>query len=156
MVLSRDVEAVKFLMLPLPAPLEVSWFRVRFRFLTFGIFCFRFRLRIDLVALEFASASSLFHQIASASTFLLSMKQLIVFIVQKKASLLCKLFYLTCVVDRAWHGMEWKTIFPYSILAFFFHSILKIFHFIFHSILKFSSIFHSILPYQRNFWLGAM
>ena len=42
------------------------------------------------------------------------------------------------------HGMEWKTIFPYSIRAIFFHSIL-------HSILKFSSIFHSILPYQGNF-----
>ena len=38
------------------------------------------------------------------------------------------------------HGMEWKTIFPYSIWAIFFHSILK-----------YSSIFHSILPYQGNF-----
>ena len=38
------------------------------------------------------------------------------------------------------HGMEWKTIFPYSIRVIFFHSILK-----------FSSIFHSILPYQGNF-----
>ena len=56
----RDVEAVKFLMLPLPAPLEVLCFRVRFRFLTFGIFCFRFQLRIKLVASEFASASSIF------------------------------------------------------------------------------------------------
>ena len=72
-VYNRDVEAVKFLMLPLPAPLEVLCFRVRFRFLTFGIFCFRFR--IELVASEFASASSLFHQRASASTSLLSMKQ---------------------------------------------------------------------------------
>ena len=34
------------------------------------------------------------------------------------------------------HGMEWKTIFPYSIQAIFFHSILK-----------FSSIFHSILKF---------
>ena len=42
------------------------------------------------------------------------------------------------------HGMEWKTIFPYSIRAIFFHSI-------FHSILKFSAIFHSILPYQGKF-----
>ena len=36
--------------------------------------------------------------------------------------------------------MEWKTIFPYSILAIFFHSIQK-----------FSSIFHSILSYQGKF-----
>ena len=62
----RDVEAVKFLMLPLPAPLEVLCFQVRFRFLTFRIFCFRFQ--IELVASEFASASSLCHQTASAST----------------------------------------------------------------------------------------
>ena len=67
-ICARDVEAVKFLMLPLPAPLEVLCFRVRFRFLTFGIFCFRFRLRVELVASEFASASSLFYQSASAST----------------------------------------------------------------------------------------
>ena len=65
-VSSSDVEAVKFLMLPLPAPLEVLCFRVRFRFLTFGIFCFR--LWIELVTSEFASASSLFHQSGSAST----------------------------------------------------------------------------------------
>ena len=61
-----DVKAVKFLTLPLPAPLEVLYFRVRFRFFTFGIFCFRFQLQIELVASEFASASSLFHQSASA------------------------------------------------------------------------------------------
>ena len=102
----------------LSAPLEVLCFRVRFRFLPFGIFCFRFRLGIKLTASEFASASSLFHQSASASTknlplpasastSLLSMKQLIVFSVKKKqASLLSKVFYLTCVVDRAWYGME--------------------------------------------------
>ena len=55
----RDVEAVKFLMLPLPAPIEGLCFRVCFRFLTFGIFCFRFQVRIELVASEFVSASSL-------------------------------------------------------------------------------------------------
>ena len=115
---TRDKEAVKFSMLPLLAPLEVLCFRVRFRFFTFEIFCFRFQLRIALVASEFASASSLFYQSASAyastknltaaSTFLLSMKPLISFGVKKKkqASLLCKLFYLSCVVDRAWYGME--------------------------------------------------
>ena len=40
----------------------------------------------------------------------------------------------------AGHGMEWKTIFPYSILAIFFHFILK-----------FSSIFQSMLLYQSKF-----
>ena len=64
----RDGEAVKFLMLPFPAPVEVLYFRVRFRFLIFEMCCFRFQLRISLVASEFASASSLFHQSASAST----------------------------------------------------------------------------------------
>ena len=67
-VICRDVEAVKFLMLPLPAPFEVLCFRVRFCFLTSGIFCFRFQLRIELVASEFASTSSPFHQSASASS----------------------------------------------------------------------------------------
>ena len=53
-----------------------------------------------------------------------------------------------------------------NFLPFHFHSIPKIFHSIFHSILKFSSIFysilkfsstfHSILPYQRNFRLELM
>ena len=101
--------------------------------------------------------------LASASTSLLSMKQLIVFSAKKKkkrTSLLCKLFYLTCVVERAWYGMEWKKIFPYSILAiffqFYFHSTLKIFHSKFYPILKFFFIFHSILSYQRNFRLEAM
>jgi len=61
--ISKDVEAVEYFLLPLPALLEVPCFRVCFRFLTLGIFCFRFRLRIKLVA----SASSLFCQNASAS-----------------------------------------------------------------------------------------
>ena len=77
-----------------------------------------------------------------------------------------KYLMFTIYYSTAGHGMEWKTIFPYSILAIFFHSIPKIFHSIFHSILKFSSIFHSILkfssmvhsilPYPRNFRLEAM
>ena len=62
------MEAVKFLMVPLPAPLEALCFRVRFRLLTFGIFRFRFQLRMELVAFEFASASGFFHQSASATT----------------------------------------------------------------------------------------
>ena len=89
---NRDVEAVKFLMLPLPAPLEVLCFRVRFRFLTFGIFCFCFQVWIELVASEFASASSLFQSkcfrfhknvTAFAFTSMLNMKQLIGFSVKK-------------------------------------------------------------------------
>ena len=42
---------------------------------------------------------------------------------------------------RSGHRMEWKTIFPYSVLAIFFHSVLKIFH----SILKF-------LPYSISYF----
>ena len=89
------------------------------------------------------------------------MKQLIVLSAKKKqkpASLLCKLFYLTCVCDRAWYGMEddFSIFHIDNFLPFRFHSILQIFHFIFHSILKFSSSFHSISPYQRNFRLEAM
>ena len=87
----REVEAFKFVLLPLPAPLQVLCFQVRFCFLIFGIFAsassssssfmlssslllphlwnfsFRFLLQIELVASNFASASSLFHQSASAS-----------------------------------------------------------------------------------------
>ena len=40
----RDVEAVKFLMLPLPAPLEVLCFRLRFRFQSLSSKCFRFHI----------------------------------------------------------------------------------------------------------------
>ena len=40
--------------------------------------------------------------------------------------------------------MEWKTVFPYSKMAIFFHVILKL-----------SSIFHSILPYQDKLILEA-
>ena len=38
----RDVEAVKFLMLPLPATDRISRFRVRFRFQSLSSKCFRF------------------------------------------------------------------------------------------------------------------
>ena len=70
--------------------------------------------------------------------------------------------------------MKWKTIFPYSIPAIFFHSKIlfhtkifhsipykifsSLFHFmqkIFHFLLKFSFIFHFILPYQGIFKLDA-
>ena len=56
---------------------------------------------------------------------------------------------------RTGHGVEWKMTFPCFILAIFFHSILKIFDSILHSILKVSSIFHSILPCQRTLRLKA-
>ena len=67
-----------------------------------------------------------------------------------------------------WNGMEddFSIFHTGNFLPFHFYSIVKIFHSIFHSILKFSSIFHSIpkspsifhsiLPYQRNFRLEAM
>ena len=87
------------------------------------------------------------------------MKQLIVFSLKKKqASLLCKLFYLTCVADRIWHGMENDFLIfdTGNFRPFHFHSILKVLHSILHSILKFSSIFHSILPCQRKCRLEAM
>ena len=51
-----------------------------------------------------------------------------------------------------WNGMKDFSIFHTgSFLPLHFYSILKIFHSIFHFILKFSSIFHSILPYQDKF-----
>ena len=64
-LLGRDVEAVKFLKLPLPAPLEVLCFRVRFRFQSLSSKCF------------------CFHKNLTAFTSLLSMKKLIVFSVKK-------------------------------------------------------------------------
>ena len=118
---------------PLPAPGRASRFRVRFRFQSFLSKCFRFHKNLT----------------ASTSTSLLSMKQLIVFSLKKKqASSLCKLFYLTSVADRAWHGMEddFSIFHTGNFRPFHFHSILKVIH----AILKFSSIFHSILPYQRK------
>ena len=79
---------------------------------------------------------------------------------------ICKTFPIP--TSRAWYGMEdnFSIFHTGNFVPFHFHSIPKIFHFIFHSmlkfsstfhsILKFSSIFHSILPYQRNFRLEAM
>ena len=59
-----------------------------------------------------------------------------------------KLYMLT-VPNRAWYGMEddFSTLHTGNFLPFHFQSTLKIFH----SILKVSSIFHSILPYQGKF-----
>ena len=71
----RDVEVIKFLMLPLPAPLELLCFRVRCRFHSFEIFCFCFQLRIVIsrfpVRFHFQSFSSKcfrFYKSLTAST----------------------------------------------------------------------------------------
>ena len=96
---------------------------------------------------------------ASAPTSLLSMKQLIVFSAKNKnqRSLLCKLLYLTCVVEgMVWNGRRFSIFHTGNFLPFYFHSIPKIFHSIFQPIVKFSSVFQSILPYQRNFRVEAM
>ena len=130
-------------LLPLPVPDRISRFRVRFRFQSPSSNCFRFLLPLP----------------ASAPTSLLSMKQLIVFSVKnkKQASLLCKLFDLTCVVEgMVWNGRRFSIFHTGNFLPFCFYSILKIFHSIFHLIVKFSSIFHSILPHQRNFRVEVM
>ena len=132
-------------LLPPPAPDRASRFRVCLRFQSFSSKCFCFRFHKNLTA--------------SASTSLLSMKQLIAFSLKKKqASLLCKLFHLTCVVDRACHGKkdDFFIFLTGNFLSLHFHSILKVFQSIFHSILKFSSIFHSILLYLRKCRLEAM
>ena len=52
-----------------------------------------------------------------------------------------------------WNGMEdyFSLFHTGNFLPFHFHFVLKIFHSIFHSLLKFSPIFHSILPYQGKF-----
>ena len=65
---------------------------------------------------------------------------------------------ITQYQGMVWNGMEddFSIFHTDNFFPFHFHSILKIFHSIFHSILKFSSISHSILPYQRNFRLEAM
>jgi len=88
-VLIREVEAVEYFLLPIPAPYKVSRFQVCFHFqflsakcfrfhkkltalphlsLMFYEKCFRFRLLKKLNAFEFASSSSFFLQSASAST----------------------------------------------------------------------------------------
>ena len=87
---------------------------------------------------------------------------------QVKHATLVAVVPINDMYSRAWYGMEddFSIFHAGNFLPFHFHSIPKIFHFIFHSILKFSSIFHSILkfssifhsilPYQRNFRLEAM
>ena len=121
--------------LPLSAPDKNSRFRVCFHFQSLSSNCLRFNKKFNRFHTQ------------------LSMKQLIVFSL-KKSRQVYVLFvsYFIWLVLSTGHGTEWKTIFPYSMLAIFFHSILKIFH----SIQKFSSIFHSILPYHRKFRLEAM
>ena len=130
-----------FLLL-LSASDRASRFQVRFRFQSFSSKCYRFHKNLT----------------ASTSTSLLSMKQLIACSLKRKpASLLCKLFYLTCVVDMAWHGMEdeFSIFHAGNFRPLHFHSILKVFH----SILKFSSIFHtkeSVDWKQCNVYFAAL
>ena len=125
--------------LPLPAPDRVIRFLVRFRFQSFLSKCFRFRFHKNLTA-----------STASASRSLLSMKQLIVFsLTKKQASLLCKLFYLTCVVDRAY--MEWNgTEDDFSIFHTGnfgpFHTKSLPFHISFHTKIFFQIPFHTSIP----------
>ena len=128
-------------LLPLPAPFQNFRIRVRFRFQPVSSKCFPFHKKLT----------------ASAYTSLLSMKQLIVSSVKKQASLLCKLFYLTCVVESAWYGMEddFSIFHTGNFLPFHFHSSLKIFHSMFHFILKFSSIFHSIGSRPKKLYTGS-
>ena len=49
----RNVKAVKLLMLPLPAPLEVLCLRVCFRFRSLSSKCFRFCIQKNLTASSF-------------------------------------------------------------------------------------------------------
>ena len=93
-------------LLPLPAPDRISRFRVRFFFQSFSSKCFRFHKNLT----------------ASASTSLLSMKQLIVFSLKKSRQVYFVSYFIWLVLSTG-HGMEWKTIFSYSILAIFVHSI---------------------------------
>ena len=90
----------------LPVPGRASRFRVRFRFQSFSSKCFRFR----------------FHKNLTASTSLLSMTQLIVFSFKKSRQVYFVSYFIWLVLSTG-HGMEWKTIFLYSILAIFVHSI---------------------------------
>ena len=129
-IVCGDVETVKFLMLPLPASLEVLCFRVRFRFLTFGIFLpplpapdriSRFRIRFLFQSLSLKCFRFRKNLTASASTSLLSVKQLIVFSVKKR-----QVYFVSYFIWLVWstgHGMESKTIFPCSIPAIFLYSI---------------------------------
>ena len=66
--------------------------------------------------------------------------------------------FLSAFGCKAWYGLEddFSIFHSGNFLPFHFHSIPKIFHSIFHSILKFFSIFHSILPHQTNFRLETM
>ena len=126
-------------LLPLPAPDRISRFRVSFHFQSFSSKCFRF------------------HKILTASTSLLSMKQLIVFSVKKTG----KFTLLAILFDLCWRqgmvGNEMEDDFSIfrtgNFLPFYFHSMLKIFHSIFHPVLKFSSILRSI---PKHFRLEAM
>ena len=145
-------------MLPSSLPLPQLW-----------NFLLRSRMRIELVPSEFASDPMSFIKVLPLSLpqkfnrFHIPAQYETAKCIRckkKQASLLCKLFYLTCVVDRTWYGMEddFSIFHTGNFLPFHFHSMLEIFHSIFHSILNFSSIFHSILPgtYLGGPWCHAL
>ena len=83
-------------------------------------------------------------------------------------AIITSIFWRRYRQGMVWNGMEddFSIFHTGHFLTFRFHSIPKIFHSIFHSLLKFSSafhsilqfssIFHSILPYQRNFRLEVI
>ena len=68
-ILTRDVEAVKSLMLPLHLLLKIYAFEFASASSSLEFFSFRLQLQLDLIASELASASNVFHQSASASVF---------------------------------------------------------------------------------------
>ena len=132
-------------LLPLPAPDRISRFRVRFPFQSLSSKCFRFRFHRNLIA-----------STAYASTSMLSMKQLIVFSLKKNRQVYFVSYFIRLVLSTG-HDMKWNGRRFFHIPYCQFSSIPIPFHTkIFHSTLQLSSIFHSILPYQRNFKLEAM
>ena len=122
-----------FLLL-LPALDRISRFRVCFRFQSLSSKCFRFHKKL--------TAST-----ASASTSLLSMKQLIVFSVKKNRQVYFVSYFIWIVLSIG-HGMEWNWRQFFRIPYWQFSSILFPFHtknlpFHIPSYLKFSSILNS-------------
>ena len=91
------------------------------------------------------------------------MKQLIVFSFKKSRQVYFVSYFMCCWQGMAWNGIKWNgrrffhiPYWQFWSIPFPFYSILKVFHSIFHSILKFSFKFRSILPYQRKCRLKAM
>ena len=98
-----DVKAVDFLMLPLPASLEVSGFRDLFHFLTLRIFCFRLQQKL-ITSVFICTCSSFFQNAAdfrqilplpgSASMF--AEITVIVVLYRVSCTIPCELYYTRC------------------------------------------------------------